>query len=59
YPKPRVVGLGATISWFLANVLRARLNGSYRYTPFFDVDSGTPVVQPRVLTHAEHEQLMR
>jgi hypothetical protein len=36
-----------------ASLIAARLNGSYRHTPFFAVESGTPVVAPRVLTQAE------
>ncbi len=37
-----VIGLAATL-------LNARLSGSYKLTPFFDVD-GTPIVTPRVLS---------
>jgi hypothetical protein len=43
---------------FLASVLRARLDGSYRKTPFFDL-TGTPVAQPSVLSASERERLMR
>jgi hypothetical protein len=35
-----------------------RLNGDYRKTPFFDMATGRPVVQPRILSDTEHAQLM-
>lgn len=37
----------------------ARLDGTYRYTPFFDVDSGAPVSVPEVLSQIEREQLLK
>jgi len=57
-PKPKVVGMGTTILWFLANVARARIDGSYRRTPFFFVDNGTPIVAPRVLSPDELARVM-
>jgi hypothetical protein len=57
-PKPKAVGMGTTILWFLANVARARIDGSYRQTPFFFVDKGTPIVAPRVLSPAELARVM-
>ena len=57
-PKPEAAGLGRTLRWFFRTVLKARFNGDYRNTPFFDVATGTPVVAPRVLTEAEHSELM-
>jgi hypothetical protein len=60
-PKPKTVGIGRTILWFLANVAKARIDGSYKQTPLFLVDKGTPIVPPRVspeerarLMHAVH-----
>ncbi len=57
-PKPKVAGLGRTLVWFFGTVVRARLNGDYRKTPFFDMATGQPVVQPRILSDPEHVQLM-
>lgn len=34
------------------------LDGSYKCTPFFTPDSGTPVVAPKVLTNSELERVM-
>jgi hypothetical protein len=47
----------ATMAGFVASLLRARLNGSYRRTPFFNVEQGTPVVAPKVLTAQQRAQL--
>jgi len=57
-PQPKTVGMGATILWFLANTVKARIDGSYRQSPFFLVDEGTPIVPPRVLSAEERAQLM-
>jgi hypothetical protein len=57
-PKPRSVGLGRTGLWFITTVLKARINGDYRQTPFFNVSTGTPIVSPRVLSNAEHASVM-
>jgi len=42
---------------FAASLLRARLDGSYKRTPFFTPD-GIPVVEPRVLATVERERVM-
>jgi Family of unknown function (DUF6151) len=57
-PKPKVVGMGVAVRWFLGTTLQARLNGDYRRTPLFQPDTGKPVVTPRVLTEAEHANVM-
>jgi hypothetical protein len=44
----------AALFGFLPKVLLARIDGSYRTTPFFSAD-GEPVVQRRVLTSRELE----
>lgn len=51
-------GLAAlpTLLGFAGKLLRARLSGSYRRTPFFGAD-GAPVVAPTVLTPAERAAL--
>ena len=42
---------------FMRTTFGARIAGSYKRSPFFDADSGMPVVAPHVLTKAEREQL--
>src|ERR1700686_3950624 len=39
-PKPKTVGIGTTILWFLANVAKSRIDGSYKQNPFFFVNNG-------------------
>jgi len=43
---------------FIGSLIRARLDGSYKHTPFFAPDRGTPVVPPQVLTCSELERVM-
>jgi hypothetical protein len=45
------------IAGIIASVIGARLSGSCKRTPFFDVANGTPVAVPTVLTPQEREQL--
>jgi hypothetical protein len=56
-PKTMPLSMVASLVPFLASLARARLDGSYKRTPFFAPDRGTPVVVPKVLTPAEREQL--
>jgi hypothetical protein len=57
-PKPKTVGIGTTVLWFLANVAKSRIDGSYKRNPFFLVDKGVPIVPPRVLSPEERARLM-
>src|ERR1700722_18306358 len=57
-PKPRSVGLGRAGLWFITTTLKARINGDYRQTPFFNPSTGNPIVSPRVLGGAEHSSVM-
>jgi hypothetical protein len=57
-PKPKTVGIGTAILWFISAVLKARIDGSYKHTPFFLVDKGTPIVPPRVLSSGELASVM-
>jgi hypothetical protein len=52
-PKPKTAGVGRIIWWFVTTVLKARVDGSYRQTPFFLTDTGKPRVSPHVLTTEE------
>jgi hypothetical protein len=58
-PKSMAISTIASVLRFLSSVLRARLNGSYRSTPFFASDRGTPVVSPKVLSRSERERVMK
>jgi hypothetical protein len=43
----------------VALVARARIDGSYKLSPFFKADTGEPIVIPRVLSRGERETLLR
>ncbi len=58
-PKPQESGLVKTILRNLLMLLKARIDGSYKQTPFFNIDSGMPVVSPKTLSSQEHEDLMK
>jgi hypothetical protein len=57
-PKPMPVSTVTSILRFMGSLIRARLDGSYKSTPFFTLDRGTPVVPPKVLTSSELERIM-
>ena len=42
---------------FTASLIRARIDGSYKHSPFFDPLQGTPVVAPKVLSRSDRESL--
>ncbi|MGD1857210.1 MAG: DUF6151 family protein [Leptolyngbyaceae cyanobacterium] len=48
----------STVLRNMFRVLRARIDGSYKYTPFFSADSGSPVVSPKILSPQEYEDIM-
>lgn len=56
-PKPKSAGVARAILRITGMLARARLDGGYRHTPFFNVDDGTPVVQPEVLSPERLEKL--
>lgn len=57
-PKPKAAGVSAAVLWLLSLLVRARLDGTYRQTPFFDA-TGSLVATPRVLTAAERLDLAK
>lgn len=57
-PKQMRISTIASVLRFMSAVIRARLDGSYKSTPFFAPDRGTPVVPPKVLTRSERERVM-
>jgi hypothetical protein len=57
-PKPVMRGLGTSLLWFARTVVPARFNGDYKRTPFFRMETGLPVVSPKVLSSDEHARIM-
>jgi len=59
--KPEAMGASTTISIlrFMARLIRARLDGSYKRTPFFDPETGVPRVSPKVLAPDARAHLMK
>jgi hypothetical protein len=58
-PQGMAVSTTVAIFGFMAKLIRTRLNGSYKITPFFNPDDGTPRVHPKVLTPDERARLMQ
>jgi hypothetical protein len=56
--KSSPLALVAVILRFIAMVAGARMDGSYKRSPFFAVDTGAPIVAPKVLSPGERERLM-
>lgn len=57
-PKAMAASTTVSILRFMARLIRARLDGSYRKTAFFDPETGTPHASPKVLTPDERARLM-
>lgn len=55
--KDKHQGLSKFILGTAKRVLRGRLTGSWKRTPFFDTETMTPVATPRVLTSEERATL--
>ena len=56
-PKPKEAGRGRVVGWFLRTTLKARFNGDYKRTPFFNSETGAPVSVPYVLSSEEHARV--
>ena len=56
-PKPKGFGLAGAIVKIFGMLVKGRLTGSYKSSPFFDAASGAPSVEPRVLSSEEREEL--
>lgn len=56
-PKPPQTPFLGVLLRVVARSLRARLDGSSRRTPFFDVATGRPVAEPKVLAPDERARL--
>lgn len=57
-PKPKSFGLLPALARIAGMLLKARLDGSYKRTPFFIPGSNTPIVRPKVLSPEEREGVM-
>lgn len=51
------VGRRRMIFKILSNVMRARVTGSYKRNPFFNIKTGKPIVEPRILSGDEKAAL--
>jgi hypothetical protein len=51
-PKPPSRGMAATLAWLIPAMIKARIDGGYKKTPFFLI-GGAPVAQPKVLSADE------
>ena len=56
--RPKSTGLISGSLRILSMMLKARLDGSYKQTPFFVLESGTPIVTPKVLSDRELKDVM-
>lgn len=56
-PKPKPKGMAVTVWWAVRTILKARVNGDYKRTPFFK--DGRPIANPRVLSSAERANAMQ
>jgi hypothetical protein len=57
-PKPKSSGVLTSMWRSIGSILRARLDGSYKLTPFFRSASGVPIVSPMVLSSQELAAIM-
>jgi hypothetical protein len=51
--QPKSAGVLSGTLRVLGMMLKARLDGRYKQTPFFILQSGTPIVTPKVLSDEE------
>jgi hypothetical protein len=56
--KSAPVATIAGILRFVTMLMRARINGAYKRTPFFSADTGAPVAVPKILSPRERAVLM-
>lgn len=57
-PKPPQTPFIGVLARVVARSLKARLDGSYRQTPFFDVATGRPRAEPKILAPEERTRLV-
>lgn len=51
--------IGRSVRTLFANAGRAYLRGEARITPFFDLETGAPVVEPQVIDKARKDDIYR
>lgn len=56
--RVRSVGTASGILRALAMLARARIDGSFKRTPFFSIDTGAPRATPRVVSREERAALL-
>lgn len=56
-PKPKSMGVPAAVARITGKIAKAFIDGSYRHTPFFNINDGTPVARPEVLSPETLEKL--
>ncbi|MGV2831432.1 DUF6151 family protein [Myxosarcina sp. GI1(2024)] len=56
--KPKPTGVLSGTLRVIGMILKARLDGSYKRTPFFAPESGAPIVSPKVLSKQEFKDVM-
>jgi hypothetical protein len=52
-------GMVPGILRLIAMLLRARLSGAYKRTPFFTANTGVPIATPKILTMSEREAVYK
>ena len=58
-PKPKSAGMWTTVWWVISTIGKARVNGDYKHTPFFRMDTRRAIVEPHVLSVDERDAAMR
>jgi hypothetical protein len=58
FVESRPAAMTAGILRFTAMVMRARINGEYRRTPFFSAGTGAPIAAPKILSPSERETVL-
>ena len=58
-PKPKSAGMWTTVWWVISTIGKARVNGDYKHTPFFRMDTGKAIAEPHVLSVDERATAMR
>jgi hypothetical protein len=56
-PKPPQTSMRKIMARVVPRTIMARLDGSYRKTPFFDVGTGRAIAEPRLVAPEERARL--
>lgn len=55
--KPRNKGMGTLALGIFKRLISSRLSGTWKQTPFFDVETGKPIVEPVILSKEERRAI--